>query len=146
MANQKTFSAKPADITRKWYEVDASSAPLGRLASFAAKLLIGKHKPNYTPHVDGGDYVVITNAKMLKITGNKLSGKIYYRHSGFPGGIKSRTLEERLSREPELVIRDAVLGMLPRNKLLDGRIKRLKIYDGVEHKNMPQKPEKVEVK
>lgn len=146
MANRKTFSAKPTDVTRKWYEVDASTAPLGRLASFAAKLLIGKHKPNYTPHVDGGDYVIITNAKKLKITGNKLSGKVYYRHSGFPGGIKSRTLVERINREPELVIRDAVLGMLPKNKLAGERIKRLKIYPGEEHKNMPQKPEKVEVK
>jgi large subunit ribosomal protein L13 len=141
----KTFSQKPADVTRKWVQLDASEAPLGRLATTAAKYLIGKYKPTYTAHVDGGDYVVVTNAAKLVVTGNKLEDKKYYHHSGYPGGIKERTLAEQLQRDPTKVIYDAVAGMLPRNKLHDGRMSRLKVFAGPEHSHAPQTPTKVEV-
>lgn len=141
----KTFNQKPADVTRKWVLVDAAEAPLGRLATTAAKHLIGKYKPTYTAHVDGGDYVVVINAANLVATGNKLDAKKYYRHSGFPGGIKERTLQEQLSKDPAKVIQQAVQGMLPKNKLIEARLKRLKIYAGAEHANSAQSPVKIEV-
>lgn len=142
----KTFSQKPADVARRWVLVDASQAPLGRTAAFIAKHLIGKYKPTYTPHVDGGDYVVVVNAEKAVVTGDKELKKIYYRHSGFPGGIKDARLEEVREKFPERIIEAAVKGMLPKNKLSEERMKRLKIFVGEEHAHTAQKPEKVEVK
>lgn len=144
--NAKTFSQKPADVTRRWILIDAADAPLGRVSTEIAKYLIGKYKPTYTPHVDGGDYVVVINAKNTVVTGNKETGKVYYRHSGFPGGIKSATLADVRNAFPERIIENAVKGMLPKNKLVDQRMKRLKIYSGSEHNHAAQTPEKVEVK
>ncbi len=141
----KTFTQKPADVSRKWLLVDASEAPLGRVATTVAKYLIGKYKPTYTAHIDGGDYVVVINADKLVVTGNKLEAKMYYRHSGFPGGIKQRSLKDQLSIDSTKVILDAVSGMLPKNKLVEGRLKRLKIYAGAEHAQAPQSPVKIEV-
>jgi large subunit ribosomal protein L13 len=141
----KTFVQKPTEVTRKWVVVDASTAPLGRVATAIAKYLIGKHKPTYTAHVDAGDYVVVINAGKLVVTGNKLEDKFYYRHSGFPGGIKQRTLAQQLAIDPTKVIVDAVSGMLPKNKLVDGRLKRLKVFAGAEHTHAPQNPVNVEV-
>lgn len=141
----KTFSQKPAEVTRKWVVVDASEATLGRVATTIAKYLIGKYKPTYTAHVDGGDFVIVVNAAKLVVTGDKMEAKKYYHHSGFPGGIKERTLKEQLVRNPTQPIIDAVAGMLPKNKLLDGRIKRLKVYAGADHSHAAQTPVKVEV-
>jgi large subunit ribosomal protein L13 len=142
----KTYSQKPTEVTRRWVVIDAASAPLGRVSTEIAKYLIGKYKPNYTPHVDGGDYVVVINAKDTVVTGNKETGKVYYRHSGFPGGIKDATLKEVREKFPERIIENAVKGMLPKNKLATERMKRLKIYAGPEHNHAAQTPEKVEVK
>ncbi len=142
----KTFSQKPAEVSRRWIVIDAASAPLGRVSTEIAKYLIGKYKPTYTPHVDGGDYVVVINAKDTIVTGDKETGKVYYRHSGFPGGIKDATLKEVREKFPERIIENAVKGMLPKNKLSDDRMKRLKIYAGPEHNHAAQTPEKVEVK
>jgi large subunit ribosomal protein L13 len=141
----KTYSQKSAEVTRKWVQLDASEAPLGRLATTIAKYLIGKYKPTYTAHVDGGDYVVVTNAGKLVVTGNKLEDKKYYHHSGYPGGIKERTLAEQIQRDPTKVIYDAVAGMLPKNKLHDDRMNRLKVFAGSEHAHAAQTPTKVEV-
>lgn len=142
----KTFSQKPVDVSRRWILIDAASAPLGRVSTEIAKYLIGKYKPTYTPHIDGGDYVVVINAKDTVVTGNKETGKIYYRHSGFPGGIKDASLKEVREKFPERLIENAVKGMLPKNKLSDGRMQRLKVYAGPEHNHAAQTPEKVEVK
>lgn len=142
----KTYSAKPNDVTRVWYEVDASEAPLGRLATVVATLLTGKGKPSFTKHVDCGDYVVITNADQLQVTGDKKQKKIYYRHSGFPGGIKQRTLQEQMDIDATEAIVHAVRGMLPVNKLRDGRLARLKVYAGADHQHEAQKPQKFSVK
>lgn len=142
----KTYSAKPADVTRKWYVLDAAEAPLGRIATVAARLLIGKDKPMYTSHIDCGDYVVIVNAAELVVTGKKLKDKVYYRHSQYPGGIKAEALGEALAKDPVKVIVHAVRGMLPANKLRDGRLKRLKVYAGTEHEHTPQQPEKLSIK
>lgn len=136
----KTFSAKPADVTRVWYVLDATEAPLGRLATRAASLLLGKGKTTITPHVDGGDYVIVINAANLVVTGGKESKKTYYRHSGFPGGLRQRTLNEQLLQAPEKVITQAVRGMLPDNKLRPGRLERLKVYAGNDHRHEAQKP------
>jgi len=146
MVNAKTFSQKPADVTREWFLVDASELPLGRIATIVADKLIGKSKPTYTPHVDGGDYVVVINAEKLVVTGNKETGKIYYRHSGFPGGIKDATLAEVREKFPTRIIEKAVQGMLPKNKLSADRMNRLKIFAGAEHAHTAQTPKKVEVK
>ncbi len=137
----RTYSAKPSDVTRKWYVVDASEVPLGRAAAQIATLLTGKNKPQYTKHIDCGDYVVVINADKLVVTGNKMSDKKYYRHSGYPGGIKEATLAEKMAKDPTEVIYRAVRGMLPVNKLRDERLKRLKIYAGSEHNHEAQKPE-----
>src|SRR5665647_3602795 len=145
MVNAKTYSQKPSEVTRKWFIVDASSAPLGRVATTVAKYLIGKYKPSYTPHIDGGDYVVVINAAEVPVTGNKEEAKIYYRHSGFPGGIKDATLREVREKYPERIIESAVKGMLPKNKLSPDRMARLRVFAGSEHTHAPQKPEKVEV-
>jgi large subunit ribosomal protein L13 len=146
MAHSKTYSQKPAEVTRKWVLIDASTAPLGRVATVIAKHLIGKYKPTYTPHVDGGDYVVVINAEKVVVTGNKETDKVYYRHSGFPGGIKQATLAEVRERFPERIIEKAVQGMLPKNKLSPERMKRLKVFVGEDHAHTAQTPEKVEVR
>ena len=142
----KTFSQKGTEVTRRWILIDASSAPLGRVSTEIAKYLIGKYKPTYTPHVDGGDYVVVINAQDTVVTGDKETGKIYYRHSGFPGGIKDASLKEVREKYPERLIERAVKGMLPKNKLVDGRMQRLKVYAGPEHNHAAQTPEKVTIK
>lgn len=142
----KTYSQKPSEVTRRWVVIDASTAPLGRIATEAAKYLIGKYKPTYTPHIDGGDYVVVINAKDTVVTGDKERAKVYYRHSGFPGGIKDARLEEVREKFPERIIENAVKGMLPKNKLSADRMARLKVFAGEEHAHAAQKPEKVEVK
>jgi large subunit ribosomal protein L13 len=142
----KTFSLRKEDVTRQWYVLDASEAPLGRLATVAASLLIGKGKPTVTHHVDGGDYVIVINADNLVVTGNKLEKKTYYRHSGYPGGIYKKTLKEAKEQDSTKVIYQAVRGMLPVNKLRDGRLLRLKIYAGSEHKHTPQSPQVMSLK
>lgn len=142
----KTFVQKPADVTRRWILIDAASAPLGRVSTEIAKYLIGKYKPSYTPHVDGGDYVIVINAANTVVTGDKELQKMYYRHSGFPGGIKDARLEEVREKFPERIIEAAVHGMLPKNKLSAERMKRLRVFAGAEHNHDAQKPEKVEVK
>lgn len=140
--SQKTYSAKPTDVERKWYVVDASEAPLGRLSTQIAVLLTGKSKPQFTKHIDCGDYVIVVNADKLVVTGDKLQTKKYYHHSGFPGGLRERTLQEQMDRDSAKVIEHAVRGMLPVNKLRDERLARLKIYAGAEHNHDAQKPEK----
>jgi large subunit ribosomal protein L13 len=142
----KTYSAKPSDVIRKWYIVDASEAPLGRLATKIATLLNGKGKPQFTAHIDCGDYVVVVNADNIVTTGNKLTQKMYYRHSNFPGGLKERTLSEQLQNDSTQVIFQAVRGMLPVNKLRDGRLARLKIYAGIDHNHEAQKPQTISIK
>jgi large subunit ribosomal protein L13 len=142
----KTYSAKPSDITKKWYILDASEITLGRLSTKAADLLIGKSKPTYTAHIDGGDYVIVINAENLQVTGDKLEKKIYYRHSQYPGGLKSETLKEKLQKDATEVISHSVRGMLPVNKLRDERLKRLKVYTGKEHPHAPQNPEVIKLK
>jgi large subunit ribosomal protein L13 len=142
----KTYSIKKAEITRKWYLLDASEAPLGRLSTRAANLLTGKGKPTFTPHMDGGDFVIVINAANLVVTGNKPEKKLYWRHSGFPGGIYKKTLREMMESGPEEVIRHSVRGMLPVNKLRDGRLHRLKIYKDEQHNHSAQKPEKIDIK
>lgn len=146
MVNAKTYSQKPSETNRRWILIDASSAPLGRVSTVIAKHLIGKYKPTYTPHIDAGDYVVVINAEKLVVTGDKETGKIYYRHSGFPGGITDATLAEVRAKYPERIIEEAVKGMLPRNKLAAERLKRLRIFQGETHTHTAQTPEKVEVK
>lgn len=142
----KTFSQKPADVTRVWYIIDAKDVPLGRVASKAANALIGKDKPTYTPHVDGGDYVVVINAEHVGVTGNKRSDKVYYRHSGYPGSLKERTLEEQLERDATKVIENAVSGMLPKNKLQKERMARLRTFKDAEHEHGAQQPIELKVK
>lgn len=142
----KTYSAKPEDVTRKWYIVDASDTTLGRVATQVATMLTGKGKPQFTKHIDTGDYVVVINAKNLKVTGAKLTDKKYYHHSGYPGGLRERSLEEQLALDPTKVIIHAVRGMLPVNKLRDARLIRLKVYADANHKHDPQKPEIISLK
>jgi large subunit ribosomal protein L13 len=138
---QKTHSVKLSEITRKWYVVDAATAPVGRVSTEVAKLLIGKEKPTYSHHIDVGDYVIVINAAHAVFTGSKETDKIYYRHSGFPGGIKARTVAEQRQLDATELIRHSVRGMLPVNKLRDERLMRLKIYNGAEHGHEAQKPE-----
>jgi len=142
----KTYSAKPADVTRKWYVVDASEAPLGRVATRIATLLTGKGKPMFTHHIDCGDYVVVVNAEKAHVTGNKLDTKTYYRHSGHPGGLTETSMRDVMESDPTKVVFAAVRGMLPVNRLRDGRLERLKIYAGSEHNHEAQKPEAISVK
>jgi large subunit ribosomal protein L13 len=142
----KTYNAKPGEIDRLWYVVDAEGKTLGRLATQIADTLRGKGKPEYTPHVDTGDFVVVVNAEKVAVTGNKLDDKIYYRHSGYPGGLRERTLREELARRPTEVLRKAVKGMLPRNRLARAQITKLKIYAGPEHPHEAQAPKQLEVK
>ena len=146
VVNAKTYSQKPSEVSRRWILIDASEAPLGRVSTVIAKYLIGKYKPAYTPHIDGGDYVVVINAKFTVVTGDKEEGKIYYRHSGYPGGISDETLRERREKYPERIIEAAVKGMLPKNKLAADRMARLRVFPGAEHTHTAQTPQKVEVK
>jgi large subunit ribosomal protein L13 len=146
MVNAKTYSQKPSEVSRRWVLIDASSAPLGRVSTEIAKYLIGKYKPTYTPHIDAGDYVVVINAAKVVVTGNKELDKIYYHHSGFPGGITDATLGEVRAKFPERIIEEAVKGMIPRNKLAAERLKRLRVFVGVDHTHTAQTPEKVEIK
>ena len=138
---QKTWNAKPGEVQQRWFLVDAEGRTLGRLATQIADTLRGKTKPEYTPHVDTGDFVVVVNAEKIAVTGKKLDEKIYYRHSGYPGGLKQRTLREQLERRPTEVLRSAVKGMLPRNKLARRQLIKLKIYAGPEHPHEAQRPE-----
>jgi large subunit ribosomal protein L13 len=138
-----TYSAKPTDITRKWYVVDASEAPLGRVATKIAVLLTGKEKPLFTKHIDCGDYVVVINAGSINVTGSKLQQKMYYHHSHYPGGLKELTLSEKMEKDPTYAVYHAVRGMLPVNKLRDGRLKRLKIFAAELHDHEAQKPIKI---
>ena len=137
----KTYTAKPGEIERHWYVVDAESKTLGRLATQIADVLRGKRKPAYTAHVDTGDFVIVVNAEKIHVTGQKLDQKLYYKHSGYPGGLHTRTLREQLARRPEEVLRKAVRGMLPKNKLASAQLRKLKIYAGPEHPHTAQNPE-----
>ena len=141
----KTYSAKPGEIQRDWYIVDAEGKTLGRLATVIAERLRGKGKAVFTPHVDTGDFVIVVNAEKIAVTGNKLDEKMYYRHSGYPGGLRERTLREQLERRPTEVLRKAVKGMLPRNKLARRQLVKLKIYAGPEHPHAAQAPTPLEV-
>ena len=141
----KTYVATPATRERNWLVVDANGQTLGRLATRIADALRGKNKPEYTPHCDTGDFVIVVNAEKISVTGNKRQEKRYYRHSGYPGGIRSRTLQEMLDRRPEEVIRKAVKGMLPRNRLGRAQLTKLKVYAGPDHPHAAQKPEPMEI-
>ena len=141
----KTFSAKEQAVMRKWYIVDATDKTLGRISTQIAKYLRGKHKPEYTPHVDTGDFIVVINAEKVAVTGNKLTDKVYYHHTGHPGGIKSSTLEQMLEKHPTRVIEKAVKGMLPKNSLGRKMYGKLKVYAGAEHPHAAQQPELIEL-
>ena len=140
----KTYVAKPSDRERQWVLVDASGKTLGRLATQLADILRGKRKPEYTPHIDTGDFVIVVNAEKVRVTGNKLQDKKYRRHSGYPGGLRERSLSEMLARRPEEVIRLAVKGMLPRNRLARQQLRKLKVYAGPEHPHQAQQPTQIE--
>ncbi len=142
----KTYSAKPTDVVRSWYLVDASEAPIGRVATRVAELLIGKGKPQFTKHIDCGDFVVIINAEQLIATGKKLDQKKYYHHSHYPGGLKEITLSKQIEKDATQAVIHAVRGMLPVNKLRDERLARLKVYNGSDHKHAPQQPTVYSVK
>jgi len=143
---QKTYTPRPADIERVWWTVDATDMPLGRLASEIARVLRGKHKPMYTPHLDVGDHVIVINAEKVAVTSRKSEQKIYYRHSGFPGGIKAESFERLVARRPEAIIERAVRGMLPKNRLGRAMFRKLKVYAGTEHGHASQKPQPLEFK
>ncbi|HEX2398074.1 MAG TPA: 50S ribosomal protein L13 [Solirubrobacteraceae bacterium] len=141
----RTYVATPATAERNWYVVDASGRTLGRLATQVADALRGKRKPEYTPHVDTGDFVIVVNANKIAVTGDKLAQKRYYRHSGYPGGLRSRTLREMLERRPEEVVRKAVRGMMPRSRLGRKQLTKLKVYAGPDHPHAAQRPQPMEV-
>jgi large subunit ribosomal protein L13 len=141
----KTFSAKPQEVQRGWYILDAKGKTLGRVATKIAHMLRGKHKPEFTPHVDTGDYIVVINAKEIGVTGQKSTEKVYHRHTGYPGGLKSVTFDKLLAKWPERVIQKAVKGMLPSNPLGRAMFRKLKVYSGVEHPHQAQNPEILEV-
>jgi large subunit ribosomal protein L13 len=143
--NIKTFSAKPEEIEREWFVVDATDQTLGRLATRIAEILRGKHKPIYTPHLDCGDYVIVVNAEKIHVTGRKLEQKMYYRHSGYPGGLKAISLGDQLQKRPERVIEAAVRGMLPKTKLGRKMFKKLKAYAGPDHPHSAQQPKPLEL-
>jgi large subunit ribosomal protein L13 len=145
MNSNKTFSPKAADVERAWHVVDATDLPLGRLASEVATLLRGKHKPTYAPHIDGGDFVIVINAEKVAVTSGKSQSKIYYRHSGYPGGIKAESFESLRQRRPEAIVERAVRGMLPKNKLGRQMARKLKVYAGPEHPHAAQKPQALEL-
>jgi len=140
-----TYVAKPKTITRKWYLVDAADKTLGRLASEIATRLRGKHKPEYTPHIDTGDYIIVVNAEKVKVTGKKTTDKVYYHHTGFPGGLKSTTFDKLIDQKPTTVIEKAVKGMLPRGPLGRDMFRKLKVYAGSEHEHGAQQPEVLEI-
>src|ERR671939_223155 len=141
----KTWNAKPGEVTRRWYVVDAEGKTLGRLATQIADTLRGKRKPQFTPHTDTGDFVVVVNAEKIQVTGKKMEQKMYYRHSGYPGGLRERSLREQLGRRPTEVLRKAVKGMLPRNRLSRAQLTKLKIYAGPEHPHAAQAPEPLDL-
>ena len=141
----KTYYAKPGEVEREWVIIDAEDQVLGRVAARAAQILKGKHKPQYTPHVDTGDFVVIVNADKIRVTGAKTTDKVYSRHTGYPGGLKQETFEEAMAKHPERVIEHAVKGMLPKNTLGRAMGKKLKVYVGAEHPHAAQKPRKIEL-
>ena len=141
----KTYYAKPNEVEREWVLIDATDQILGRVAAKAAHILKGKHKPQYTPHVDTGDFVIIVNADKIRVTGNKGTDKVYYRHTGHPGGLKSETFTEAMAKHPERVIEHAVKGMLPKNTLGRAMGKKLKVYAGPEHPHMAQKPREIKM-
>ena len=141
----KTFSAKPETVERDWYVIDAAGKTLGRLSTEVARRLRGKHKPEYTPHVDTGDYIVVINCEKVHVTGKKMSDKIYHHHTGYPGGIKSISLEKLLAKAPERVIETAVKGMLPKNSLGRAMYRKLKVYRGAEHPHTAQQPQVLEL-
>lgn len=141
----KTFTATPSDIKRDWYVVDATGKTLGRLATEIARRLRGKHKPEYTPHMDTGDYIVVINAREIRVTGNKARDKIYYKHSGYPGGIKSINFEKLREKKPELIIENAVKGMLPKGPLGRSMFRKLKVYPGAQHLHAAQQPKSLEI-
>ena len=141
----KTYYAKPGEVTREWLLVDAEGQTLGRLASEVAQILRGKNKPTYTPHTDVGDFVIVINAEKVKVTGAKETDKVYYRHSGYPGGLKSETFAEAIAKHPERVIEHAVKGMLPKNRLAARQIRKLKVYAGPEHPHAAQNPRTIEL-
>ncbi|MGI8559215.1 MAG: 50S ribosomal protein L13 [Solirubrobacteraceae bacterium] len=140
----KTYVATPTDRDRGWYVVDANGKTLGRLATQIADALRGKRKPTYTPHIDTGDFVIVINAEKISVTGNKRANKLYHRHSGYPGGLRTRTFEQMLERRPEEIIRLAVKGMMPRNRLARKQLTKLKVYAGAEHPHVAQKPQSLE--
>lgn len=144
--NNKTYSPKAGEINRAWWVVDATDLPLGRLASEIAQILRGKNKPTFSPHVDCGDFVIVVNASNVAVTSDKSQGKIYYRHSGYPGGIKAEAFDSLLARRPEAVIERAVAGMLPKNKLGRQMVRKLKVYAGPDHEHHAQQPEALELK
>ncbi|GLP95812.1 50S ribosomal protein L13 [Paraferrimonas sedimenticola] len=141
----KTFTAKPESVKRDWYIVDAEGKTLGRLATEVARRLRGKHKPEYTPHVDTGDYIVVVNADKVTVTGNKAKGKMYYSHTGFPGGIKEISFEKLIEKKPEMIIEKAVKGMLPKGPLGRAMFRKLKVYAGAEHKHAAQQPQVLDI-
>lgn len=145
MKTNKTFTPKPGDVERAWHVVDATDLPLGRLASEVAQILRGKHKPTYTPHLDTGDFVIVLNAEQVAVSSDKSQSKIYYRHSGFPGGIKAETFESLLRRRPEAVVERAVRGMLPKNKLGRKMLRKLKVYAGADHPHEAQQPQPLDL-
>ncbi len=142
----KTFSAKPLEVERKWYVIDADGQTLGRVAVAAANLLRGKHKPQYTPHVDTGDFVIIVNAEKITVSGKKETDKIYYHHTGYPGGLRAASFKELMEKAPTRALEKAVKGMLPHNTLGDSQFQKLKVYAGCEHPHSAQKPVAYEIK
>jgi large subunit ribosomal protein L13 len=141
----KTFTATPSTITRDWYVVDAEGKTLGRLATEIARRLRGKHKPEYTPHMDTGDYIIVVNAEKVQVTGNKGQNKMYYSHSGYPGGIKEINFNDLQAKKPEMIIEKAVKGMLPRGPLGRAMFRKLKVYAGAEHNHAAQQPQALEI-
>ncbi len=140
----KTFSAKPAEVERDWFVIDATGKTLGRMATEIARRLRGKHKPEYTPHVDTGDYIVVVNAGLVRVTGNKAKNKLYHRYTGYVGGLRTTTFEKLLAAAPERVIQSAVKGMLPKNSLGRAMFRKLKVYAGPEHQHAAQQPKPLE--
>ena len=141
----KTFSAKPAEVRRDWFLIDAKDKTLGRMATEIARRLRGKHKPEYTPHVDTGDYIVVVNAEKVQVTGNKQKDKMYHRHTGYPGGLKSMSFEKMIQSHPERLIELTVKGMLPKNPLGRAMLKKLKVFAGPEHNHSAQQPKALEI-
>lgn len=140
-----TFSAKPAEVKRSWYIVDADNKTLGRLATEVARRLRGKHKPEYTPHVDTGDYIVVINAEKVRVTGNKAEGKVYHHHTGYPGGLKTISFDKQMAKKPTAAIELAIKGMLPKNPLGRQMFRKLKVYAGTDHPHAAQQPEVLEI-